>query len=279
MRCGRVGPYQEQCHEFLPTNSSCLCILCWTKDRSFLCSVEGYQLSIRISCRSTIQKTFEQLILFSFSNLQVLVFVDLIYLSSHLLPIFDSQHPFTMRSLLPFFVYIICLFSYTLATNLPRIDRQPSPGKALYTIFPKNGTDISKTSEFVKNIVGTEDLLPWTNLQEQLVSWTVEASPDEVTQLRGYADVDTVVEFHPLEVSIESGTTRADRRAVVVTGLSERDNPPRDLGYLIFPRDGKNNDETSKTERFLLDVVGKDNVRPPLSSRGRLVFWVAMNSK
>lgn len=119
-----------------------------------------------------------------------------------------------MRSLLSFVTYVLCVISCTLAANLPRLNRQPAPGKAFYTIFPKGGTDSTKTSEFVRNVVGAKDLLPWTNLQEQLVSWTVEASPEEASKLRGYADVDNVIEFHPAEQPTEPGTPLATARAV-----------------------------------------------------------------
>lgn len=113
---------------------------------------------------------------------------------------------FNMQSPLQLFVSILCLVSYTLAANLPRIDRQPAPGKAFYTVFPKDSADTSKTTDFVKNIVGAEDLLPWTDLDEKLISWTVEASTDEAAQLRSYADVDSVAEFHPPKAPTENST-------------------------------------------------------------------------
>ena len=119
-----------------------------------------------------------------------------------------------MRSLLPLLISIVCLVSCALAANLPRLDRQPSPGNEFYTVFPKDGTDTSKTSEFVKSIVGAEDLLPWTNLQEQLVSWTVEASPNEATRIREYADVERVVVFQPLSQPTPQSSTSPATRAV-----------------------------------------------------------------
>lgn len=185
-----------------------------------------------------------------------------------------------MRSLLPLFISILCLVSRTLAANLPRLNRQPSPSKAFYTIFPKIGTDTSKTREFVKDIVGTEDLLPWTDLQEQLVLWTIEASPDEVAQLRGYADVDKVVEFCPAEAPADSGTsftiTRSIRDMPAVERLAERQEPVAE--YLVFAKDGKNQAETNQTEQMLQNLVGKDNVDPPFTHKNQLRYWLC-NSK
>ncbi|KAG9237195.1 peptidase S8/S53 domain-containing protein [Amylocarpus encephaloides] len=182
-----------------------------------------------------------------------------------------------MRSLLRLFMSIIYLSSCTLTANLPRLDRKPAQGKSFYTIFPKNGTDTSKTSDFIKNVVGAEDLLPWTTLQDQLVSWTVEASIVEVTQLRGYIDVDRINEFHPPKPPHSStNTTQTARDTTAVRGPAERENPntvPGHNGYLVFARDGKNKNETDKTQKFLQKLVGAENVPPPFIWQNELRFW------
>lgn len=183
-----------------------------------------------------------------------------------------------MRSLLPFFISIICLVSYTIATNLPRLDRQPSPGKAFYTIFPKNGTDTSKSREFIKSIVGTEDLLPWTNLREQLLSWTVEASPDEVTLMRNYADIEKVVSY-PMEPPAESSISRHSPR----TSRRNAANTPVQInGYGVFPKNGENKDETDALELLLKQLLGADNVEPPFKFDDEVddvTYWLIQNSK
>jgi hypothetical protein len=114
-----------------------------------------------------------------------------------------------MQSRLQFFIFVFCLASCILSANLPRLESQPSPGKSFYTIFPKNNTDTSKTGDFVKQIVGTEDLLPWTSVSEQLISWTVEASPEEVSKLQENTDIDRVTEFHPSKMAREELSTSA----------------------------------------------------------------------
>ncbi|CAG8958713.1 hypothetical protein HYFRA_00011555 [Hymenoscyphus fraxineus] len=195
-----------------------------------------------------------------------------------------------MRSPLPFMLSVLCLVSCTIAANIPRLNREPTSGKLFYTIFPKNGTDTSKTREFVQNIVGTEDLLPWTDLEEHLVSWTVEASPDEVGKLREYADVDNVVDFHPLQVTTEQGTseniTLPVRIMEIIGSLIKREDSmevpaqkgsieAEDLGYLVIPRDGRNKDEYDKTEQYLIELLGKKNVQQPLIRKQTqtLLWW------
>lgn len=88
-----------------------------------------------------------------------------------------------MQFPLIFFIYILCLFSYTLAANIPWMDRQPDPAKAFYTVSPEDGAETSKTTDFVYCLVGAEDLLPWTDLNEKLISWNFETSTDELAQL------------------------------------------------------------------------------------------------
>jgi hypothetical protein len=108
---------------------------------------------------------------------------------------------FNMRSFLQFVLSVLCLVSCILAANLLRYDSQsapqPTPGKTYYTVFPKNGTDISKTGDFIKELVGAGDLLPWSDVNDQLMHWTVEASPDQVSQLQGNTGIDHVTEFNP----------------------------------------------------------------------------------
>jgi hypothetical protein len=122
----------------------------------------------------------------------------LYFLSTSSIP---PTQTFNMRSFLQFVLSVLCLVSCILAANLPRYDSQsapqPTPGKTYYTVFPKNGTDISKTGDFIKELVGAEDLLPWSDVNDQLMHWTVEASPDQVSQLQGNTGIDHVTEFNP----------------------------------------------------------------------------------
>lgn len=106
-----------------------------------------------------------------------------------------------MRSFLQLFFSVLCLASCILAANLHRYDgrsiSQPTPGKAYYTVFPKKGADISKTGDFIKALVGANDLLPWSDVNDQLMHWTVEASPDQVSKMQGNTGIDQVTVFIP----------------------------------------------------------------------------------
>lgn len=106
-----------------------------------------------------------------------------------------------MRSFLQFVLSVLCLVSCILAANLPQNDSQsspqPTPGKKYYTVFPKNGTDVSKTVDFIKELVGTGDLFPWSDVEDQLMHWTVEASPDQASQLQSSTGINHITEFDP----------------------------------------------------------------------------------
>jgi hypothetical protein len=108
---------------------------------------------------------------------------------------------FNMRSFLQLVLSVPCLVSCILAANLPQNGSQsapqPTPGGKYYTVFPKNGTDISKTGDYIKELIGAVDLLPWSDVNDQLMHWTVEASPDQVSQLQGNTVIDHVTEFDP----------------------------------------------------------------------------------
>jgi hypothetical protein len=87
--------------------------------------------------------------------------------------------------LFPLLLYFVgCVFAAD--TYPPGSDYlpQPAPGKAFYQIFPTENTDTSQTSDFIKRIVHTEDLLPWTDVNDNLIHWTVEASPEEASQMQ-----------------------------------------------------------------------------------------------
>jgi hypothetical protein len=106
-----------------------------------------------------------------------------------------------MRSFSQLVLAALCLVGGVLATDLPQdgglSPPQPAPGKAYYTVFPKSGTDVSTTGDFIKEVVGTQDLLPWSDVSDQLMHWTVEATLDQVSQLQDNSGIDHVTEFDP----------------------------------------------------------------------------------
>lgn len=100
--------------------------------------------------------------------------------------------------------------------------------------------NISATEVFVKQTVGTEDLPPRTNVEESLVSWTVEASLEEFGILTANAGVDHVVHFGLREGDL------VDRNANVTEY------------YVVFTADGKDSEKCAETEKFLKYLVKTD---------------------
>lgn len=189
-----------------------------------------------------------------------------------------------MRALLHFLAFSIHFITWTSAANAARMDSQPAPNKDFYTIFPKNGTDTSKTGDYIKNIIGTDDIKPWTNLQQQLISWTVEASTSEVGQLQGYGDIESVVLFNP-PVPPEGSSISTESKATIRDldsdeQLPKRDAPPNEIvGYIVYPRDGKNKTATDQTDKNLQQLLGPDDHGPGQVFDGALHFWTVGNSK
>ncbi|KAI8683337.1 hypothetical protein LRP88_04684 [Fusarium phalaenopsidis] len=104
-------------------------------------------------------------------------------------------------------------------------------GKGLYTVFPKQGTDTAATTEFIKSTVNNHDLHPWTDAHyKQLMSWTVEASPSQVTQLEDHDGIDRVAK---LEIPKDHNRLRQD------DSLQQK--------FTIYPVDGQNLDQCNAT--------------------------------
>ncbi|KAI0840949.1 hypothetical protein F5Y06DRAFT_308585 [Hypoxylon sp. FL0890] len=125
---------------------------------------------------------------------------------------------------------------------------QPAPGKQFCTVFPKAGVDTSQTADFIKATVGADDLLPWTDVQENLLSWTVEASEEEVTRLQGHADIDRVT-----KLELPPQPEKLVRRD---PATEEEDN------YGIFPKDENNQQQCNQTDASLRSFL-KDKFRKP----------------
>ncbi|KAK9774038.1 putative Peptidase S8/S53 domain-containing protein [Seiridium cardinale] len=145
---------------------------------------------------------------------------------------------------------------WTTATDVPRTSRQPAPGKAFYTLFPKQGMDVLAIEKFMKSTLGIDDLLPWTDISDTLVSWTVEASPDELETLKSEDGIERVVQAN-------SPTRREDAK-----------------DYIIFPVDGYNQAQRNATQLFLEDLIKPNALTPPLIHRnGELHFWAVKLTK
>ncbi|KAH6982174.1 hypothetical protein BKA56DRAFT_585442 [Ilyonectria sp. MPI-CAGE-AT-0026] len=149
-------------------------------------------------------------------------------------------HMFILPWLLLFLVPLSTTANVSLAS-----DRTPEPGKDFYTVFPKEGTDVSATVNFIKSTVRNHDLHPWADVSEQLISWTVEASPSEVTKLGGYDGIVRIVKF---EIPAHQGKRR------------RRDNTAIEGRFTIYPMD-RNNQDQCKTTSASLEALLNDKVR------------------
>jgi hypothetical protein len=132
-----------------------------------------------------------------------------------------------------------------------------------------------ETAAFVKTTVGTEDLLPWTDVSNNLISWTVEASDDELAQLQGYVGIDQITKLDlPAQPTQGSHASVVTTRTLIDTaaddGLSKRQDAAQER--LVWPKDGKNKSQCAETEKFLKDLTKADIV-PPCVFRDVVQFW------
>jgi hypothetical protein len=131
-------------------------------------------------------------------------------------------------------------------------------------IYPKQGADISQAADFIKSVVNTEDLLPWTDIHEKLVSWTVEASPDEIDRLQSYGGIGQVTELSlPHVGGGETSPAAAGEPAAASDGeglAARQEKAAEPAAYLIFAKDPVNKGEIATTEAALKKLLGK--VRP-----------------
>jgi hypothetical protein len=115
-----------------------------------------------------------------------------------------------MVFLLPLLVVLLGLTNWTMVANIPRASIEPSPGKAFYTIYPQQETNVSTTEDFIKTTIDADDLRPWPNLHGTLISWTIEVSPEEVQTLRSNGRISRVDHLDLLKKceNIDNAVTR-----------------------------------------------------------------------
>jgi hypothetical protein len=165
-----------------------------------------------------------------------------------------------------------CLFSCILAANVSPVSHsvpQPASGKAYYKVFPQHDIDTSKTSEFIKKTVGAEDLLPWTDVKDKLMYWTVEASVEKVIQLKSNDGIDRVDEFHPPAPPV---VTRSTSEVDAATESPAKGQETTDR-YLVVAVLNKSPAEHLQTQQALENPVGKENVRSSSGPNNDVTGW------
>lgn len=159
-----------------------------------------------------------------------------------------------MQQQLPFLVCFVFFVTFVLAATMPCTpQRQPAPGKESYIIFPRAGSDASDAANFIKATVSAGDLLPWTDVQENLISWTVEASGGEVARLQAHAGIDQVTKLElPPQPAKDARATMDTTAQDVDTELLGR--RPDAGHYHVFPRDGTDRKQCNETEAFPISI-------------------------
>ena len=156
--------------------------------------------------------------------------------------------------------------------------RQIAPETSLFTILPKPGADQSATADFIKSVVGVDDLMPWTDVSGSLMSWTVQASEDEVAKLQVYTGVGEVKKLDlPTPLSAAEATNIAARgpapEAITRDSVPATSQQEIDVQQsLVFPKDGNNKDLCDATEIFLKNLV--QGPITPKVWKGELQYWV-----
>jgi hypothetical protein len=110
------------------------------------------------------------------------------------------------------------------ADTVIRRDSAPGPGKQLYTLVLKTGTDTSAAVDFAKSTLKIDALPPWVELDNDFISTTIEASSDQAAELTTHRDIKDVV---PVESSTHG------------QGVSKRKKVPKKR-YYINPIDYRN---------------------------------------
>jgi hypothetical protein len=168
---------------------------------------------------------------------------------------------------------LFSLISSIVAANIPltvsHSNSQPTSGKSYYQIYLKDDTDTTSTSEFIQSIVGAENLFTWIGVNDRLMHWTVEASPEEVTQLKANKDIDRLDKSHP---PLPSAVIKYTDDITISISLPNRQNPEI-AWYGVSPTDGGNTTETSQTQKALQLLLGDNQIKPPEVRKDGLVYY------
>jgi hypothetical protein len=163
---------------------------------------------------------------------------------------------FTMLFYLFAILLLACCGSSANSTSMAQTGEVSD--KALYNIFPTSDTDHGTTGSFIMDLMKTNDLMPWTDVQNNLVSWTVEADTTQVAQLINHPGIKQV--------------TKLDIPAPPEKRQHKPDDQVQD--WMVVPKDAKNAAELQKTFAFLQSVSDTEPVEH-FKWDGSLNFWAA----
>lgn len=182
-----------------------------------------------------------------------------------------------MRFSLPFFLSLFLIFvTGGSAADVHRmLHSQRSPGKDYYNVFPTPGSDYNSTASLIKTTVGTDDLNPWTDVKENLVSWTVEADDDQVTTLGNHPGIKQITK---LALPAAATPTGADTTTQEVGGsssaLTNRQEEVQE--WIILPTNPADMVQVNETAQFLRSLTDSEPTQYFENNDKDLQFWLVL---
>jgi len=167
-----------------------------------------------------------------------------------------------MRPLFPI-LFIIRLISVqaVLAANIGDTSRSAQGSdKAFYNIFLVPDTDYDATAAFIASTIGSSDSNPWTDLQNDLVSWGVYADSSQLVKLISYPGIK--------KVTTEFGASVNPPAASIATRADAK------VSWMVFASDAENEAQLAETTRFLKALTGAEPTKHNGIAGGKpWFFW------
>lgn len=161
------------------------------------------------------------------------------------------MHSLPLFGLLFFFLIINCCSG----ANLGRMPQsQLAPGKAYYNIFPTPDTNYNDTASFIATIVGTDDLKPCTDVQGNLMSWTVEADDSQVAQSSNHPGIERVTKLDLPTAQTTMTTTSPPGNTS--SALARRQDVVQN--WIVVPTDSNNTAQVNQTGQFLASLTNTE---------------------
>jgi hypothetical protein len=133
---------------------------------------------------------------------------------------FPKVYPLSSVMRHTLFIYLISLVlltRYGLGANPHGMGRsQEVSHTAYYEVFPSLGTDYGDTGAFIMKIVKTDDPKPYTDSNNMIVSWTVEANNNQVDQLLRHPGIKRLARSQ-----LPSSPAETRRRHAAVDGCTD----------------------------------------------------------
>lgn len=143
--------------------------------------------------------------------------------------------------LLFFSVYTLAPLATGADTVISR-DSAPGPGKQLYTLVLKTGTETSAAVDFAKSILKVDGMPTWVQIDNEFRSTTIEASPEQAAELATHLDIERLV---PVEIATHD------------QGVSGGENIPK-KGYYINAIEYRNRTQFEATSLALKTLLNEE---------------------